>query len=295
MAYIFLQVLHEPYEQPGQEKSIPIVYPLTNTKQNDNVVFLTDNSLINKGWDIGQLLLECVSDQEKVSGLPEITIADDSISYGRAITSVMNQLEEQVLKSIESADDKKMQEAAKLLWAEYKRQHISIQVYAKKDQTNLLKEPYTEIVKSAVTLPHYQWNDLSNRICELINNTNTANAAFVFSQGISDEVGEPDEWTKPEGWQKIDWTYREHRQVVFFYSIPENTSQYKAICSIRCVECSVKNSYRLIPFIFLPRLTAAQMETIEEEIFKRLRDSGKFEDCEIPRDFAALKKQERCV
>ncbi len=292
LAYIFLQMFHESYEQSGQEKSISMVYPLTNTKQNDNVVFLTDNSLINKGWDIGQSLLDCASGQEKLSSLPEIIIADDSISYGRAITSVMNQLEEQVLKSIESADDKKMQEAAKLLWAEYKRHHISIQVYAKKDQTNLLKEPYAEIVKSAVTLPHYQWNDLSNRICELINNTNTANAAFVFSQGISDEVGEPDEWTKPEGWQKMDWTYREHRQVVFFYSIPENESQYKAICSIRCVECSVKNSYRLIPFIFLPRLTVAQMEKIEEKIFKRLRDSGKFEDCEIPRDFVSLKKQE---
>jgi hypothetical protein len=39
-------------------------------------------------------------------------------------------------------------------------------------------------MNSATVLPPYQWNELSNRLSELLRNVNIANAAFMASKGV---------------------------------------------------------------------------------------------------------------
>lgn len=255
LAYIFLQILRE--EKDSQINSY------TNSVFGSDVTYLTDNSLINKGWEIGKLLLK------KEENLPRIILADDSMSYGRAITSIMGQFENQVLKAIEEEADESLKQDAKQRFSEYRQRNISIRVYAEKKQTNLLKPQDAEILRSEIILPHYQWNDLSNRISELINNVNIANAAFVLSRGVNDQGVSPDQWN-PEGWEKVDWEYQDHHQTVFFYPVSAGSGKYRAVCSVRCIECGTIDSYRLIPFVFLPALTKKQVEKMEERIFERL-------------------------
>jgi hypothetical protein len=58
------------------------------------------------------------------------------------------------------------------------------------------------------------------------------------------------------------------------------------ICSVRSIECSIIDSYRLIPFVFLPQLDIAQLEDLEKSIFTKLKNKGILDD-----DFWSVKKR----
>ena len=258
LAYVFWRILSEQDQDCGKNSDI-------NLKPVSGVLYLTDSALINKGWEIGRMLLE------GKEYLPKIILVDDAVSYGRTITSIMEQFEQQVMKCIESETDRSLKEKAKQRFEKYRRQNIDIYVYAEKKQTNLLKPQDSEIFRSQVRLPHYQWNDLSNRVSELMTNTNIANSAFVFSHGINKITISPDQW-KPSDWIKVDWEYRGHHEIMFYYPISASDKGYQSICSVRCMECSVIDDYRLIPFVFLPPMTEKQLEQLERRIFEKLKD-----------------------
>ena len=264
LAYIFLRILCE-----NEEKCRKIFED--NANPNRDVVYLTDCSLINKGWEIGQLLLE------GKKNIPKIILADDAVSYGRTVTNIMGRFEEQVMKSIESASNELLQKAAKQSFGSYKQRNIVIRSYAQKKQTNLLKPQDAEIFQSEVEIPHYQWNDLSNRISELMTNIDMANTSFVFSRGIAEEENRPDQWNSDD-WKKVDRVYRDHRTFMFYSPVSVGHRRYGGICTVRCVECGVNDSYRLIPFIFLPSMSADQLEILEKGIFDKLKYSEKAEN-----------------
>lgn len=251
LTYIFLQILREEKEN----------IPFTNKKYDDEVTFLTESALINKGWYIGQQLL-----LGNDGASPDIWIVDDSIAYGRALSNALEQFENEVRRSIESNQDKAKRAIAYEKFDKFKRNNISIHVLAEKQQANLLSNIYADVFHSQISLDSAQWNGLSNRISELIINVNVANAAFVVSKGTDQSLDSPG-----RQWIKIDKEYRDHKQSVFFRPLINSMGNYKAVCAIRCIQCSTINKYRLIPFVFLPPLSEMQIEEIERYIFRKFK------------------------
>ena len=260
LAYVFWKILGKENRNFGKNSDI-------NLESMSGVWYLTDSALINKGREIGRMLLE------GNEHLPKIMLVDDAVSYGRTITGIMEQFEKQVMKCIEAEPDQSLRKKAKQRFGKYRQQSIAIYVYAEKKQMNLLKPQDSEILRSKISLPHYQWNDLSNRISELMININTANTAVVFSQGIKTAAVSPDQW-KPNGWIKVNWEYRGHHDVIFYYPISISGEGYQCICSVRCIECSVIDDYRLIPAVFLPPMTEKQLEKLEKRIFEKLKNGA---------------------
>jgi hypothetical protein len=161
LAYLFKQILLE--REPSS----------FNQNSQSNLIFLTDAALVGRGWDIGKQLSDPLAD------LPDVVLVDDLSSYGRALSTVLEQFQKQLEESnYEHSDIQNVRIQS------YKQDNISIQVYAEKKQTNLLPTTYDLKMNSATVLPPYQWNELSNRLSELLRNVNIANAAFMASKGV---------------------------------------------------------------------------------------------------------------
>ena len=258
LMYIFLQILRD---DTGEDW-------MTNADYDDKRIFITESALINKGWSIGQMLLN-----GNIKNLPKIVLIDDSIAYGRALSNTLEQLEEQIKYSIESCTDSLQKSIAYKHFDEFKENNISIQICVQRKQIYILPKAYYGLLKVKTSLEPTRWNSLSIRLSELISNVNVANAAFVLSKGIDQIPPTPD-----DGWIQINQNYRGHRQKVFLLPFKSKGGNYKAVGAVRCIECSTIDNYRLIPFIFLPPLTERQIEKIENRIFAIFLGAGIFNE-----------------
>lgn len=289
LAFLFLQFFVKPQSSELKltgvgEDTLKISYA---DKELD-CALLTDGALITLGWKIGQQIYQT----QNCSELSEITLVDDSISYGRSLTNVLDRFTAKMRDSIEKAAmkdsspdfDSKLQGALAEM-ERYRSSKIHVCVYAEKDQTALLPPLYQTMLQNGfqalgqrLRLPHYQWNDYSTRLSELINCSDIANAAFVISVGVNGET------EAPSGWETVDWHYQEHHQRTYFVPLPAaNSDQYSAVCSVRRIECGAEHRYRLIPFLFMPKLSMQQLNELERRVFDRL-----YEFDIIPKPYAEL-------
>lgn len=221
---------------------------------------LTNSALINLAAVIASRLAELGDEAE----LPDIYLIDDSISYGRAVTNIADLF----LHRLSSVLKKLGQDQPEKRSRAYVKNHVKIRVYAKKDQYDLLSTEYRELTKAERTIPQCEWNDISTRVSELINNADVANAAFVFSAGVDQIPSAVD-----ETWRTIETNYYQHRQVTFMRAIPDEASP-KAVCAVRCFPCSVGVKYRIVPFLFFPKLRVDELAKMEDVIFERLGNAA---------------------
>ena len=263
LAYIFKRIIEN-------RKGVKI--------DNNKNHLLTNSSFINAA--------KALSNQIMIGKYPKIRMIDDSISYGRAITNILDlfsrELKEALLDRVAEPD---------LVTEAYISKYVTVHVFMKKDQYNLFSPLHNKITDAKLTEPQHIWNDFSTRASELISNSDVANAAFVFSAAI-DQIPK----VKNNRWKKVQSKYHKHQQTAFFYAFP-NEKRYKAVCSIRCFPCSVNSKYRIIPFLFLPDLSDEQIDQIERVIFRKINVfSTKDEDGKLLEPFEHKLKmyQKRC-
>lgn len=222
--------------------------------------FFSDSALIDSGFLLGAKLPEGES--------PEVLLVDDSISYGRATRGVLESLFLRVADGFQSVNGDK-HSADYLSPLQYVQSKVEIHVYADKKQQLVLPSFYHRSVRSERICDDAEWNEISNRLSELLNVGDIANAAFVLSAGAN-SLPEED---RKGGWAHIITSYRQLTQHTWFKIIPTN-GQPSAICSVRCVQSGIENRFRYIPFVFLPILGHQELEQLEAAIFERIRDCG---------------------
>lgn len=237
LAYIFKRIIEERHPEKAELK---------------NNHLLTNSALINAAPVIAQEVAE--------GNNPDIFLVDDSISYGRAVTNILDLFVNRFTKALRAI----VGDTADALAKEYVKNYIKIHVYMKKNHYDLLSQTYRDITDAEKTVAQSVWNDFSTRVSELINNADVANAAFVYSAGV-DEIPK----TSSENWRMVNTNYYEHKQTTFFRAVP-NEENCKAICSIRCFPCSVNVKYRIVPFIFFPNLREKELKRLEERVFRKL-------------------------
>ena len=213
---------------------------------------LTNSALINAASSIAKEVLQGKE--------PDIFLVDDSISYGRALTNILDLFIYRFTKVVREEKGDQTDAVVR----EYMKNHIKIHVYLKKNHHDLLSRTYRNMTTAQEVVVQSVWNDFSTRVSELINNADIANAAFVYSAGI-DKIPQ----TISEQWRTITTNYYEHKQTTFFRAFPSEEN-IKAICAIRCFPCSVNVKYRIVPFIFLPNLKEEELKRLEERVFRKL-------------------------
>lgn len=232
---------------------------------------MTESALIDTGRRIGEKICSISS----ISELPSLILVDDSISYGRALNSVLNTFLREVRESIRINTRENRNEMSKALeWlGQFLRQNVSIRIFAEKDQIKLLQGNYQDLLRSEITLPPNQWNDYSIRLSELVNCADVANTAFVMSVGTN----------KPEQnlahWNHVDWSYRGFLERVYYRPVlNKDRKKLAAFATVRQIRTTSNHTHRLIPFLFLPQIKTTAFESLEKTVFNQLYDAHLIEE-----------------
>lgn len=130
---------------------------------------------------------------------------------------------------------------------------VFVRVYAKKDQADILPLDYQQRLTVSKVMSSIRWNGFSIRLSETVYHTDVVNAAFVLSAGVHKRPNS--EVMSFCGWQKIDCSYQDHDERVFFYPVFSDNI-CRAVCSVRCFCCVGGDyPYRIVPFVFLPEFS----------------------------------------
>lgn len=222
---------------------------------------MTESALVDAGRRIG----EEISEVSSVSDLPSLILVDDSISYGRALNSVLNAFLHGARQSIQEKTKSNKMPAAMERLSLFLRQNVKIRIFAEKAQTKLLKGNYQDLLESEVVLPSDQWNDFSTRLSELVHCSDIANAAFVMS------VGTKKQELPLEPWKNLDWSYRGFSENVFYRPVlGRDGYSLVAFATIRRIRSTSNHFYRLVPFLLLPQMAESVFESLEEAVFNQL-------------------------
>lgn len=238
LAYIYKRILADSYERPLKNNHL-----------------LTNSAFIDAAVDIADKIAT-----SNFNG--KIILVDDSISFGRAVTSILSSFFDALEKRLITKNVLKTNPTENQEWKDdFLKNHVEIHIYMKKNQPDLLSSLQGSIAQIVRVEKQSTWNDFSTRVSELINSADVANAAYVYSSAIS-KLPAPNETF---GWTAVDTVYSGHQQRTFFKAFPSDNP--KMICSIRCIPCSVNTKYRIVPFVLLPRLSETLIETIEQTVF----------------------------
>jgi len=219
--------------------------------------FLTDSALVESGYTIGRRLAE--------GEVKEVLLVDDSISYGRAVRSVLLGFLDRVTEGFLSAGGNLLAPAY-LTPLQYVQSRVKVFVFRRKvEQLLVLPSFYQQDVICKQQCSVSAWNEFSDRLSELLNVTDVANTAFVISAKTN---GEPA--GEVVGWIHVETSFREAKEDIWLKLIP-GRERPSAICAVRRLRNGVDGPrYRYIPFIFLPALSDEMLTGTVNSILERI-------------------------
>jgi hypothetical protein len=175
LAHIFLQILKQDFFYSTDRSKFLLLQGKDENK--GNVTLMTDTALVNYGWKIGQKIARIAADDNAMPGrdeltyLPDIVLVDDAISYGRALTGVMESFQRKIEEGVcsyfeekrikEPRDFEKEERRAQLLREDYLKNRVEIHIYAEKKQTKVLGMLHQRLLTTYERMDPPYWNDLS--------------------------------------------------------------------------------------------------------------------------------------
>lgn len=181
--------------------------------------------------------------------IDSILIVDDIIIHGRTIQRLLYDFEkdvEQALRRLGAGDE--------TLYTELHRKltdAVTIRVYLANKGRFLVDVDYFWKLSWTSCVDRIKWQETSQRISWLIQDSEVANTSFVVSA-----LGEPEALPQqtPSAWKRFSWTLRERVETFYFSRLNDETAQGGAILlAVRSylVRDALGNRRRLfIPFVF---------------------------------------------
>jgi len=199
--------------------------------------------------------------------LPNILICEDSVVHGRNIQNFIDGISKAIWDSVQELSTQETDEE------EFQNEFIravNIHVITRASTGLLLPMRYVLRIHSCTLQETRELHELSYRISSLILHSDKANAAYVFSQTITNaEYAD----LKKRSLQKNEFFYetrwddvREYSQIKFVMK----DQIVKSILTVRFIPNRVGNC-RMIPFVFLPRLTKAETTALWKESVERIK------------------------
>lgn len=212
-----------------------IMEKITGMKmQSDKTEFLTDAAMF----------LQCskIAEHYRQYGVfPKITLCDDILIHGRNINHFIQNIEKMIIELLPGEDSSVLKD--KLADA------ISIKVYVRADASLLLLGRYENRLQYEFRAKQSVWRELSSNISVLIENSNMANAAYVYTEY------RPNSKFMNNKWDDYITTIYQNTKQHAYVELVKSGNFVKAILTVRLIK--EENGYRILPFIFLPNLDEA--------------------------------------
>lgn len=236
-----------------------IFYNIVEEKHSDGKMnpCITDSALIS-------LCPELVEYFIANKHFPGILVVDDILIHGRAINAFLVRLEDELIRCFHDReyeiDDDDVR--TELSYA------ISIWIYIRNNKTSVLLVRYQARVTCWNIESAVVWRNLSNRISILISESGLANANYILSSVSQnfDDIGE-------NYFRKITTYYRDSLETAYI-RILDFGSGPKAILTVRDYALKGSEKKRVIPFVFLPEISAKSRMWITDVIDERLKEKG---------------------
>lgn len=209
---------------------------------------------------------------------PKILVVDDVVVQGNGLNELLKSIEYSVLKELYDGSDRDVKVEK---WHQIV-DSIHIRVFAQNAQLSMVGAQYQLKLKPQYRMEPKQWHDLSRRISNMISATGMANATFIMGANVSSASGENYvkiqqlvtnkdklQVSKNDVLQCISCelgTLFERHYLGWNGVISGVTKFY---CSVRIIRNRYTDSYKLMPFVFLPQLTEMSYDWLKRQIFEK--------------------------
>ncbi len=217
----------------------------------DAFFYITDSAILTVCDQIAEFY-ECNS------YFPSIMLCDDIIIHGRNINNLIDDIENRLKELLPDVDER-------LLIYELERA-IRISVYTCSKDGVLLEKRYESSLRMYRKESYSFLHVLSSNISTLILNSEVANASYVYSaffdknSFLSSIID--------SGWIKTNYQNTEQYSLI----IPM-VNEYDDIQTIYSYRATVKGQgIELVPFVFLPQISADETMDIYKNIIQRMED-----------------------
>lgn len=235
-----------------------IMEKITGVQMGEKTKFLTDAAFMLQCQELARQF-------QKRQRFPSVLLCDDVLIHGRSINHFIEELEKNLMACLPGYEEDEIRYA--LVRA------LKIHVYVRSDHPLLLLGRYESRLDYARREKPAVWRKLSNDISNLIGRSDIANAAYVYSDWITEEQVQKMDL---DAWIHTSYQGTEQYAMVRLLGRPDHV---KAVYTMRLIP----NRYggcRLIPFVFLPNLGGKETSDIMEGIQDRMLENN-FLDHEI--------------
>ena len=234
--------------------------------------FITDTALLSQSQEIGDYYLS-------YHELPQTIIFDELLLHGRALNNLLSQFESRIIDWVQTHSKSETPWDA----AQFRQQllnQIQILVYIQNNDELLLVARYQQRLTSHHIAPLAQVRELSKRFSMLIEASGQNNVAYSWSLRIpyrSPAAKILQDCQPGQGGFFPRITVLQYNEVIDYLRPYPDTSQPKAICSIRwkhsCLGTAEEdNMLMLVPYIIFEKYPLHRLLALHKRITQDLRD-----------------------
>ena len=214
---------------------------------------------------------------EIANGLhPQILIVDDVLVQGNGLNELLSGIEQSVLMELNSRIDSI---SAQERWADVVNA-INIRIFAQNERLSVVNLQYQLKLKPQFKMSPRKWHDLSRKISNMIIATGMANATFIMGAEVTPRTVynlnnvrrliidglHLDSTTLLKAIpDKVDTLFERY----YFGFHRGLSTKVKYYCSLRVIKNCYTDSFRIMPFVFLPQLTEKSYDLLKEKILAK--------------------------
>lgn len=220
-------------------------------------VFLTDSSVLLH-------TKEMVKYYELYGRFPSIALIDDIFVHGRNVNKLLHTLEKYLISELsENDNDKSIYDINEIKLSLARATQLKVFVSYKKNR--LLDYRYRNKLEAAISdVTQAFWRDFSNKVSELIINSDVLNASFIYSE----KVERPEKVVLDNF---IKTTYHGCTEYTLVTPLGD-INAIRAYATIRLIENQKSDKMRIAPFVFLPNLSENETDALVNNLTRKLND-----------------------
>ena len=209
---------------------------------------------------------------------PRLLIVDDILIQGNSLNEFLSTIEHKVIRELEALGAVNEHSSKDSWWTKIVNS-IHIRVFAQNSKLSVVNLHYQMRLRPANILNPMSFHDFSNRVSNLFTVIGIANTSFIMSAEIShshindkeaiDNILSQNHLSAelPVSVVSTDIDTLFERHYLGWY--PHSTSAVPYYCSLRLIKNCYTDTYRLLPFIFLPRLRKEKYALLTSKVFIR--------------------------
>ena len=198
-------------------------------------IYLTDAALL--------LCCDAFADYYRKNGrFPKILLCDDFFIHGRNINHILEGIEKRLMKLLPELNES-------VLKREFSRA-TSVRVLVRTDAGSYLINRYNANFSYKRYEISKRWHKLSSDFSTLIENSDIANAAYIYSQHLNKDIVE--ERILASG-DFVETFYQGKKEYI---KVCLSGSNIKCVPTIRLISNDETGGYRAVPFVFFANLDA---------------------------------------